>query len=290
MEGKREKYLCISIFYAKPNWHQIIVGAIYPYVIDNKDVRGYFVSLNMERGEQVRLTLIADENNTRQVAMNFHKYFNDYLEKNPSPSEKSLIPKHGLFLNFKNNSIHYGAFEPYSLEKESQHFKEYLKGLSEVILQVFKDFGEDTLNQQVEIMLQLFSIFSRTIPENIGEAIEIFDSLLADEYQKISKNSLQQVNTLNKENFRANKSAILELISSNEDTDKDFFQHLWLKKWQEVLLSFSKDKVKSTQQNKKMDENKKLIRMLCNTFALDDKISACYLFREALKLNSNQGQ
>lgn len=281
--NKKEEYLCISIFYGKSYWHQILVEAIDPFLEENKDILVYILILSLERGEHIRLTLVVEQKKAEQVARNADKFFRRYLKRHPSSSfPNSLIPNDGLFVNFKNNTLHYGVFELSAFERESQGTVQYLVGLSQVVLEIFKEYHKQTLNNYVEIMLQLFTVYYKTMSESNEKTIKIFDSLLMDEYQKIDEAALQRITSLNMDNFNNNKDELIEMISFNNDSSNHFSPNSWLYTWESTLISYKKLKMRFKEIYNNLDENKRLIRLLCEVLSFNDKISAYYLFRETL--------
>ncbi len=285
---KKEEYLCISIFYGKSYWHQILVKAIGPFLEENKDILVYILSLSLERGEHIRLTLVVEQKNAEQVARNADEFFRRYLKRHPSSSfPNSLIPNDGLFVNFKNNTLHYGVFEIFAFERESQCTGQYLVGLSQVVLGIFKEYHKQTLNNYVEIMLQLFTVYHKTMSESNEKTINIFDSLLIDEYQKIDEAALQRIASLNKDNFNNNKDELIEMISFYDDSGDHFSPNSWPYIWKNTLISYKKQKMRFKETYNNLDESKRLIRLLCETFSFNDKISVYYLFRETLLHTTN---
>lgn len=277
MKEQQREFLAISIFHEKLCWHRVIAEVIYPFVHENKDVIGYIINLNVERGENVRLTLITEKEKARQIAIQADRFIREYLGNNPSSFKKNLLPNKGLFLNFESDTLHYGVFNPFEFETNFHPSIQFLLDLTQIVIRTFQTYGKNTLNNYLEIMLQLFSVFGQIIPDGNQQSIEIFDSLLAEEYQKINRITLAKVISVNDENFKNNRAALVELISLNSyETSSDGILCLWRN-------TLSNHKRKTNQfKSCTSAEKKDMIVLLCEIFAFKNKISAFYLFRETI--------
>lgn len=277
-----EKNLCISLFYEKSHWHRMVLEAIYPYIYCNKDILDYTLQLSIYRGEHIRLTLLVQSVAGMEVLKKVDKTFKKYLKENPSPTTKSITPDNGFFLNFRNNSVHYGAFETVDFKYVFKPKKHLLNGITEVIFQLFQEYGNDTMDYYMEIFLQLLSKYIKAFFETKSQALKILDDLLFEERNTFNESTLLKLDVLNAENFAINKKQLEDLIAWNAIERPENLNSNWIETWCNAL-----EKVKGSKkdENSAMDyfqENKNLIKTIADSMAFQERLTAYYFLRETI--------
>ncbi len=118
--------LFISIFYAEKDWHILLREGVFPFLKDANTVFefNYLIHLNKERGDNIGLTIHLNSLSTKEFLSMFNIFLNKFLKRYPSVSEPENSNDVPLFINFPNNSIHYGLHKFYP--KFSQEYAERL--------------------------------------------------------------------------------------------------------------------------------------------------------------------
>lgn len=279
------KALNLSIFYSKTSWYEIINECIYPFIKKENNIIEYFLQLNDEGGDNIRLCLITLKIKARCVAETAEAHFNQFLKKNNSNSKKVLVPKNEkFFLDFDNNNIYYGIYN-FDIIKKPEIYRPFQQSLSNVIIEVFHTYKDSTINEELEISLQILTIFCNSINFNNDTIINFFDILLKKEYSIYNQNALEKIHKTNQSNFNQNKSIIVEYLSQYRKNDCFVYEQ----KWQNILSQASKEFITilkihiGSDKTRIEEELNYTIDLICNSFNIKDKITLYYLFSNALK-------
>lgn len=286
LEKKTMTNLNLSIFYHENMWYKVLNEAIWSFIDHTHDLKAYSLMLCHQRGDHIKLILKTDKNKARSLAQKADMHLRKFLKKHPSASAKSLVPKQGPYMDFKNNSVHYGIFDYLVGRGPITIFEAYQQNLTDVLLEVFQCYGPDTLNDLVEIMIQLFTVFCNAAHVDKQEAIALFDFILELEYKKFKDEALMEIIKVNKANFEDNKGPILEYLSNNRKDATYRYNEKWQNTWSRAVNSCRKSLSKTIARDKMKDEYVFMINSLCNAFDFKDSISAYYLFSNALKNSS----
>lgn len=275
--------LDISIFYTENMWYKILNDAITPFLSNTKDIESYVLLLNESRGSHVHLGLTVQEEKALFLAQKFDIYIKKYLKNHPSISTRSLLPKNGLYMDFNNNSVHYGIFNYSVVRSPSKTYEIYFQNVASVLLKVFQTYKENTLPDLVEIMIQLFTVFCNAIQLDNQKAARLFDYLLEIEYKNYKESALQKAIKINEENFENNKEPIVDYLKEYRKSNVQQYDEEWLYSWEMAVKTSHSDLIKIIESDKMTDAYAFMIDSLCNTFSFKNKISAYSLFSNALK-------
>lgn len=281
MENK--VHMNISIFYAEKVWHEILDEAIWPLIDNTKELDGYCLVLGRQRGDHLKLTLRTEKSNARSLAQKADVHLRKFLKDCPSTSTRSLVPKVGYYMDFRNNSIHYGLFENLVKRGPTGVHDIYLQEVTRVLFHIFQCYGPDTIDDLVEIMIQLFTIFCNETHLDNRAAATLFDFMLEIEYKKYKNKALIEIMKVSKDNFVANKDPILEYLNNHRKIDFCQYDEKWQSSWGHAIKKCCASLPKTIEQDKINKEYTYMIDSLCDTFDFKDRISAYYLFSNAMK-------
>ncbi|MEW4924694.1 lantibiotic dehydratase C-terminal domain-containing protein [Algibacter sp. 2305UL17-15] len=291
MKKDKTLYLCISLFYHREFWHKLLIEGISPFLSEQKNgIKGYYISLSHLRGDHIRLSLITEKSNAKTVARKADAYFKTYFKNYPSPNLNDLKREGSIFLDFQNNTVHYGVYN-FSVGTDdmalSELFKDYQENLTKVLLEVFQFYKEETLHNMVEIMIQCYAIFRNSASLDIGKTLEFFDALLQEEYVKYNDKALSRILEVNKSNFESNKTFIIEHLAENIEKSNKGYDEKWENSWSNTVKVLSENVSKSSFKKEEHRVHIHMLKQLNDTFDINDRITAYYLFYNGLKAIQN---
>lgn len=272
--------LGISLHYDETMWHKAIVQGVKPFIKRTKDINSFVLKLDREQGDSIRMTVIPNETaNIEMLVKNIDKWFKNFLLNSPSTLSKSLINKESFFLNFKNNTIHYGTFNS-NTKLFVSILNSYEVDLSRVLIEIFEFYKEETLSSLTEIFIQLFSIFCNAMHLDDKEALQLFELILEDEYKKYDDiKALKKLSLTNEKNFQENKDDLIEYIKEDRFKDLKDYEEKWEVLWYSVV-SDCYISLKGNSDNTKVFSF--MIYHLSGVFDLKHRITTYYLFHRAL--------
>lgn len=268
--------MSIAIFYDQTEWHSLILNAILPFVEKTKEVDDFFLSLSRNRGNHVKLFLLTSKSEAKKLVQKADSYFNDFIGDHKISNKESLFSQNGIFRDFESNTVHYGLYDFY-LSTSPNNSIYFQKEFSQLLIAIFKKHREETISSLTEIMIVLFALFYDSSSFKKIEVVQLFDKLLETEYQKYNTETLKKSLVLNETNFVENKAYLVSFLKNKAYLSREFEEQQKL--WSTIVTTYYE---KSGYRKK--NKVGYLIDMLCNVFDLEDRISAYYLFVNALKL------
>ncbi|MEP5338171.1 MAG: hypothetical protein ABJL44_07875 [Algibacter sp.] len=267
--------ISIAIFYDETGWSSLILDGIIPFFKKNKEKSNYILSLNKERGNHVKIFVITPKNNVRLLLKKVDKFFKGFILNNQICKSRNLISGNGIFCDFEPNSIHYGIYDCHLCKSQNDKTLYFQERFSQFLITTFKKYEEETILSLTEIMIGLFAVFLDASSLKKAEVIELFDKLLTKEYSKYNEKTIKKIHILNRTNFTKNKEHVIDFLKGEEyKSDK---LEMYQKQWKHIINAFYG-------QFKHVNEEEYLINKLCDIFNFEDRISAYYLFVNALKI------
>lgn len=267
--------ISIAIFYDKTGWSSLILDGIIPFFKNNKEKNSYILSLSEERGNHVNIFVTTPKNNARLFLKKADEFFKSFILSNQIYESRNLISENGVFYNFEPNTIHYGIYDSHLSKSQNDETLYFQEKFSQLLIATFKEHEEETILSLTEIMIELFAIFLDGSNLKKVEVIELFDKLLKKEYSKYNEKTIKKIHVLNRANFNKNKEHVIDFLKGEEyKSDK---LEVYKKQWKYIIKA-------SYRQFKHVDREEYLINTLCNVFNFQDRISAYYLFVNALKV------
>ncbi|KAF2329078.1 hypothetical protein [Flavobacterium daemonense] len=223
--------LCISIFYDKSKWDLLVLDAILPFISQHKNLQFYFY-LNDRRGENIRLVFTVQEENAVEIATSIDLYFKDFLSKKPS----ELIVNEevsGYFINFKNNSIHYGIFED-----NSDFWQDFNIGITHLLFFAFSEYKDEFHLSINGIMFQIIIIFLNAIKVTDNEILKLLKELIEVEHYLYDPNTPQEIADLCQQYFADNKDTLLPYLKEYRNINAEDYEEKWEIEWHNHVCSF----------------------------------------------------
>ena len=275
-------HLDICIFYARNSWHRLL-NQLTPVLTNWNEISDYSLRLSTNRGNHIALTLETNKKDAKSLAAKADLFINHFLKAHPSTSEEMALPLNEMFLNFKNNSVHYGILEKKLIQNKLAMAEKMDHKIATILLQVFEEYQEDTPDYLVEVMIELFVIFYRAICLKKDDTLKVFDHLLNSEYKKYKPEALDRIGAVNKVNYENNKDSILELLRMYEQETFPVEGRHWQNNWYNAVQSFSESSLLDVTSEQAIDKSVFLIFQLCDTFDFKDRTIAFYLFSKSLE-------
>ncbi len=286
MQYSNPKYLNVSFFYQKNYWFRFLFQAIQPFLEKNTtQIHCYYISLGQSRGDHIKLTLLVDGQKGLALAKKMDSYFKEFIKKKPSPTAISSKEPVRMYMDFSNNSIHYGIFDLIIKPHESEVFDFYYSGISKVLISLFESYQEETLDNLTEIILEMFVWFCRILSIDIDRSIKLFEELLENSYNQYEGSLLDKMRINNEENFEDNKEPIVDYIDSlfNKRDKEIRFEY----EWQRIWVTTIKEVIQrlSAKGSVPIDDEdyKYLLAIITTIFAVDNESQVYYLFLNGLK-------
>ena len=268
----RVTIISIAVFYRQLGWHNIVLNCIEPFAEITKELQYYFLSMDVNRGEHIKLFLATSESEAKTLALKAGVHFQDFLIQHPMRGRKKYVSS--VFLDFESNTVHYGVYDTFGFAFSNAD--QLQRELTKLIILVFRRYGKKTIVNLVEIMLGFFAHFQDSANLDKYKVIELFEGLLSIEQNRYTGENLKRIEMINDQNFHENKEAIVDFLKSGELGSTELELHE--KKWRCIVENYQ-DYVGTNQERKYCY----LIDSLCNAFGFTDKIDAYYLFSRALK-------
>lgn len=222
--------LTYSIFYNKTDWFRFL------YHIKNcnylNDINAFFFKMGTEGGDHIEFTVNVNEKSKIKIAKDISDFFLAFLKNTPSSPVNVKPSQQSYYLDFPNNTIHYGVHDYPVNEKELllHHM------LSKVIISIFNEYQAETLNSLTEILIQIFVIYSQFSAKEIDELIIYFQDLRSNESYGYEETSLLKQQKEDLDNFKQNKDAIVPYLEESI-LNKD---NIPMKGWEKDLLDLFK--------------------------------------------------
>lgn len=244
MKIEHKKWLSISIFIPKCEWHLVIANAIKPLIFQlykNETLFASRLGFNNELGENIRLSLHVSYENKHDVALKVDAYFRDFFKRKQLLPTEKVTSNISLFMPFFNNTIAYGLYTV-DFDRDHRYISALEDVLSEAILEALADCvidDEITLTFALYVLLSCYKIV-RTNPFTNNKWRTYY------EYVTDNLKSSEFTDQFIEENYELTKAMADEIFLDTLDSPSSSDQP-WIKKWENT---FSKTWLKI-----KKDEN-----------------------------------
>jgi hypothetical protein len=282
------KPFCISLYYDDTMWHKAICKGIKPFIDNTKDIETYIIRLSHQGGCNIRMIITPCKDSDAFVLANhIDSWFKNFLLKAPSISTKNRLEENRLFLNFQNNTIHYGTFEyiPFSISDDYHNsvFLKYDNNVSKVIFELFACFKEETLENIIEISIQLLFIFVSALKITIIDSLTLFETLLSNEYIKYELEAAESLKMENSSMFNDNKDFIIQSFIENRNNNLKDYEEEWQILWYLTVTDCQKSLTEFENKNISLQELTIMINMLFNSLNLQCRSTVCHFAYSTLK-------
>lgn len=268
-------------------WHQAICKAIIPFTDNTKDIETFIVRLSYKNGCNIRMIIMPRKDSNKILLANKIDFcFKNFLLETPSASADKLLVESSIFLNFKNNSIHYGTFE-YIVDIYDNNctnvFLIYEREISKVIFELFKCYKEETIENIIEISIQLIFIFCNALNINTSDSKIILDTLLRNEYLKYEPEAAENLNLENSMLYDDNKDSIVKCLIENRNNDLNDYKEKWQILWYLTVVNCKISLMESKNKNLSFQDYSLMINILFTSLDLQYRSTVCYFVSNALK-------
>ncbi|WP_430908668.1 hypothetical protein [Maribacter sp. 2-571] len=280
-------HLTFSIYYNKKEWHKLI-NEIHTLVKDDKRIFNYFLNLSTFRGGHVEFTIEVGKKHSKTCVKHFSGCIEKFLETTPS-SNKSLDTINDVFfLDFPNNTIHYGVHDYVPIFRANNQPFESIADINHqitgLIITIFQDFGEETVGMTIEIAIQIMALFCLISEKELGSAITFFNTLLQKEFKKHKTEYVEDAQKLGLINFNDNRNEILGYLEDTMLKKVGSQKEAWEIEW-ESLVSKSRFQNKTSENQDLIYEL--LIDAIFNKLDIRNKGETYLIFLAALNTLEN---
>jgi len=215
--------LTYSIFYNKTDWFRFLIW-IKNYDMPN-EINAFFLKMSSVGGDHIELTINVKNKNRIKIAKVVSDCFLNFLKKSRSSPIYFKQNNESYYLDFPNNTIHYGVHDYQLNEKEILlHYK-----LANIIISIFCEYKAETLNTLTEIMIQAFVIYSQFSSKNINELILYFQDLISFESFKYDKTLFLKQQRKDLDKFHQNRVALVDYLEESIFKKRNFPKNGWEK-------------------------------------------------------------
>ena len=279
-----QHYLTYSIFYNKKEWYKLL-DQPYLSIVNDSTISSTFIKLNCERGAHIELTTVVEDINKKKSVNRVSSILTAFLEEWPSSKDglESQSQSDLMLKDFSNNTIHYGVHDcPILRIKEDEIVTYVHTQISEVIVLIFKEYKEETVEMITEVILEVFSVFCLIAYNDIDKSIDFFERLLEKESANYNKKFLEKQLKISAENFESNKEDIVNYFKNVLIDKTEFPKEKWATKWK-TIVEYISGKQDAQDENKKELLYESLINLFCKHINFEDKIDAYVIQLNALK-------
>lgn len=232
------KHYTYSIFYNQNDWHKLL-RFIKSNFASKDESNSFFIKLSLQQGAHIEFTISQPENSSIHCLDKIATLLTNFVAANPSQKEGIRFEKHLLFLNFPNNTVHFGIVD-FQLESKftSLNFNLTTKiyhGLTLLILDIFDQFGSDTLNMLQEILFEMHLIFCYESNYDLNENTDFFGNLIQEELLQYDVNVIDKMKRIAMENFVSNKELIINSIDESLLNQNNNLKSKMLKEWTKLI-------------------------------------------------------
>lgn len=231
-----EYWINLSIFYNKNDWHQLLNNCIYPFVRSMREKKylstySFFISWN--RGDNIRLSLLAT-NEYRWVLLDeTDTFFKQYLKTFPSQRTNGPLFSNSIFMNFNENHIFYNLYKRQAIpfdEPIKRIIYEQQEYFSTMLIKELKDIsdGESRLTMLTYCMWAAISVYTTNIEETLIYTKDLLQHLLWRNEMKNDK-SLNSVDFDSK--FKHYQSFLVEIKKDIWSNGVKSDTLRWLRNW-----------------------------------------------------------
>ncbi len=274
--------LCISLFYNSANWDILLTEGVRPFLTKTKGLLSYAINLSELRGDHIRLVLQVNQKAAKAIAGKAKLHFDDFIQRFPSDLrdfKKGNDPL--LFMDYENNTIRYGLFD-YWFSNTLFQSEKFERQISLLIIQIFKEFGKNTLKNRDEIIIQLLLIYFNTLALDNKEIIALLNVHLETVRNTYDMKKWSDFRTKNQRAFEDNRDTLCNYLSSCRQNGDMEYDAQWENQWRQIIRGMC-------QENQQRSSSE-----LCNLFHevfnrittnlnLKNTLSIYCLFKDALE-------
>lgn len=227
--------LSISLFYNSANWDILLTEGVRPFLTKTKGLLSYTINLSELRGDHIRLVLRVNQKAAKAIAGKAKLHFDDFIQRFPS-APRGFKNGNGplLFMDYENNTIRYGLFDHWFPNALFQSEK-FERQISLLIIQIFKEFGKNTIKDLDEIIIQLLLIYFNTLALDNKEIITLLNVHLETVRNTYDMKKWSDFRTKNKRAFEDNKETLYNYISSCRENWNTEYDSEWENQWRQII-------------------------------------------------------
>jgi len=220
-------WLSVSLFSHKNQWNKLLSRAVVPFASKNAYLNGFTIEFNYLSGENIRLSLLTDEENAPELAKLADKYFNNYFLSAGLSEQELKLPVNGIFIPFPSNTIQFGLYPPKKITADKLDNYSLSLHFSQIMLYALKD---DVIDDEI---ILTFAFYLRM--GLIKMASPVYPQLVNDLKSRAiplnavsSKTAESKINTLK---FEEVKETLIEITRDIFDVDRTPHLPVWFKQW-----------------------------------------------------------
>lgn len=159
MKNKGNKWLSISVFVAKCNWHILLKDVIHPYInmlFDEDKIISFKLQFDYLCGENIRLALLVPNHLAYKVAKKTDIYFKAFFKKEQLLPISNEGPFNSVFMPYPQNTVQYGLYST-SILSESDDLLIFQQAISEAMIEVFAD--DNIIDDEIILTFGLYILF-----------------------------------------------------------------------------------------------------------------------------------
>jgi len=232
-------WLSVSLFSHKNQWNKLLSRAVVPFVSKNAYLNGFTIEFNYLSGENIRLSLLTDEENAPGLAKLADKYFNNYFLNAGLPEHELKLPVNGIFMPFPSNTIQFGLYPPKKITADKLDNYSPSLHFSQIMLYALKD---DVIDD--EIILTFVFYLRMGLIKMINSAYPNFVNDLKNRAIPLDtvsgKTAESKVNTLK---FEEVKETLIEITRDIFEVARTTYLPGWFKQWMAICKENMSDEL-----------------------------------------------
>ncbi|WP_422083630.1 lantibiotic dehydratase C-terminal domain-containing protein [Ulvibacterium sp.] len=227
--------LCVSLFYNRLDWDTLVIQGIDPFIHNMEVPLLYFICLNENRGDHIRLVLRTEKHKARSIAEKIDGHFKAFFIKFPSSLGKSQIKRNiGYHMDFENNAVYYGVYD-FDSPDLLFGYELFFQSTSRLIILIFKELGKDTLSHLNEVFLQLLNLYFNTLNYSNRDIISLLEEILEKKRLVLDIDKWESFLEANQKAFEVNKQALHGYLSVFRNNTFKRYDTSWENEWVQIV-------------------------------------------------------
>lgn len=246
MIAEKKEWLNTSVFYTQENWDILLRQCVGPFLNELNSSMPSLVSLNKDRGDNVRLSVYATLSDFEALTQKLSSEIGAFIEANPSVRLPSEFPLSTFFLNVPNNTIRYDMyanliFTEKSNKEENFKLRHFLSDC------IFSELTNSTIDDETIFSFLLYLLLGavRSYCPEIRQARQQLKSIMGKLEQSViattpQLNSMSGSEVVQQWNaiFEKNKEILMEICMDVWTEDPRPEALGWLNRWEKEVLTF----------------------------------------------------
>ncbi|MGS2762892.1 hypothetical protein [Sinomicrobium sp. M5D2P9] len=274
MNLAKNSAVSLSVFYPRIGWYDLIVNGIYP-LIEKGTIPSFFsLQLMDTRGDHVQLFVIGQKENILKIVTEISKHLECFLGQNRINGSSGSIAKEDVFCDFEPNKIYYGVYD-----KEVRSLREVKadRAISKLLISVFKEYKEDTLEYAVELTMIFCFLIMKRLELDRSQVVSFMEFLLIDQERKYTSVAIDKLEKINNDNFKNNRKAIAILLKDSTSKANTIREQL------HDIVAINLEWLKEdTNEHLRM-----LLYNINNAFGFKERFTAYYLLAKCMEMEES---